>query len=278
MIKTHGRPHSQHTLNALVDAGFPKKDIILMLDNEDDTIETYEELYGDDYRIVVFDKQQIVDIVDSGLRIPVRKVNTYAWQACELYAQQHNIKLCGMADDDITGFRYRYVENGSLKSLHITHGIDKVISEYGKWLENGNVAATAFGTNQMYMGGSQVFDYDKVINYRAPYNFIFRNMRYEFKWCSYMYEDTIVPVKENTYGKYTLQLPFVQLEMKDVDAGAQGGMSSTYSRVSDFKRIGSLLQYHPSCVRYIATNKKVTHGLYKDKAFPKLISSSCKKV
>lgn len=272
-IKTHGRPNSQHTLKALRDAGYTGT-IVLVLDDEDDTIKEYNKYVNDHTSVVVFNKESYVQTVDSGVSNPKREVNLYAWCACEDLAKGLGLTSCVMADDDITGFRYRYIEGNSLKSLHITGNIDLILKSYLDFIESGNVCATAFGTNQMYMGGAEVMKPEKTIDFRAPYNFIFRNMKYDFSWVSGMYEDTISPVLENQRGKYTIQLPFVQLEMKDVAAGADGGMTSTYNQTNTFRRIGSLFQYHPSCVRYVATSKKITHGLHKDRAFPKLISAS----
>lgn len=271
-IKTHGRPNAQHTLHALRDAGYTDE-IVLVLDDEDETYNDYLKYVDEHTHIEEFHKDYFVQSIDSGVSYPKRKVNLYAWCACEDLARAYGLDSCVMADDDITGFRYRFVEDGSLKSVHITQNIEEILKLYLNFITSTGVCATAFGTNQMYMGGAEVMRPDKLIDYRAPYNFVFRNMRYKYSWVSGMYEDTITPVLENQRGKYTLQLPFVQLEMKDVDAGAVGGMSSTYRQTDIFKRIGSLVQYHPSCVRYLATNKKVTHGLYKDRAFPKLVSS-----
>ena len=275
-IKTHGRPDSQHTLHALREAGYKDK-IILVLDDEDDTYCEYLKYEDENTEIRIFNKEHYVQTVDSGVSNPKREVNLYAWCACEDLAREYGLSSCVMADDDITGFRYRFVEGNSLRSLHITQNIEEILNSYLDYIENSGICATAFGTNQMYMGGAEVMKPDKLIDYRAPYNFVFRNMKYEYSWVSGMYEDTIAPVLENQRGKYTIQLPFVQLEMKEVAAGAKGGMSSTYSQTDIFKRVFSLFQYHPSCVRYIATNKKITHGLYKDRAFPKLVSSSIKK-
>ncbi len=272
-IKTHGRPNSQHTLKALREAGYTGT-IVLVLDDEDDTIKEYDRYVNARTAIVVFNKESYVQKIDSGVSNPKREVNLYAWCACEYFAKGLGLTSCVMADDDITGFRYRYAENGSLKSLHITQGMNKILKSYLDFIEDNHVCATAFGTNQMYMGGIDTLRPEKTIDFRAPYNFIFRNMEYDFSWVSGMYEDTISPVLENQRGKYTIQLPFVQLEMKDVAAGAEGGMTVTYNQTNTFKRIGSLFQYHPSCVRYVTTSKKITHGLYKDRAFPKLVSSS----
>lgn len=277
-ICTHGRPNAQYTLEALRNAGYHGR-IILVTDDEDKTYNDYFINYGNgntyNAELLQFDKQHYIDYIDTGVLEPKRKAILYAKCACEDSAKILGLDAFVIADDDLTGFRYRYEDGDTLKSLQITQNLDKIINSYYQFILDYGVCATAFGTNQMFMGG-KISD-ERKGDFRVPYNFVIRNASIPFSWVSEMYEDTISPILENQRGHYTLQLPFVKLEMMELTAGANGGMTETYNQMSIHERIFQIVKYAPTTVKYIATHDKITHSILKDKAYPKLISSFYKK-
>ena len=272
-ICTHGRPDEQHTLKALRKAGYTGK-IILVVDDEDDTVpELMLKTYGD-AEIVRFCKQHYIDTVDIGRSDAKRKAILYAKCACEDVAKERNLDAFVIADDDITDFRFRYESDGKLLTQYVTKNMDVIIESYLTFILDCNVCMTSFGTNQMFMGG-RISD-ERKGEFRIPYNFLFRNTSISFNWISEMNEDTISVLAEHG-NKYMIQLPFIKLEMKELMAGAKGGMTEFYNQMTTGTRIGTILMYSPSNVKYIATAKKITHAIKKDNAFPKLISSSIKR-
>ena len=272
-ICTHGRPDAQHTLHALREAGYTGK-IYLILDDEDSTEAKYYKYCDEHTTIKKFCKQYFVEHVDIGRSDAKRKAILYAKCACEEIANQLKLDAFCIADDDITSFRYRYESGDKLLTQQLTKNMDIVIDEYVKFILTNNICMTSFGTNQMFMGGK--LSAEKKCDFRIPYNFLFRNASISFKWVSEMNEDTISVLSEHS-GKYMLQLPFIKLEMKELMAGADGGMTEFYNQINTAQRINTILMYSPSCIKYMATNKKITHAIKRDNAFPKLVSGKYKK-
>ncbi len=275
-ICTHGRPNAQHTLNTLRSCGYVGK-IYLVLDDEDTTINEYLKLYDrmTDTKILVFCKQDYIDKVDVGYSVAKRKAILYAKCFCEDMAKKLSLKAFVIADDDLVGFRFRYEEGDSLKTQQIHSGLQEIIDAYIDFVISDNVCATSFGTSQMYMGG-KIPD-DKKGNYRVPYNFVFRNTAISFDWLSEMYEDIISVIMASEIGKYTIQLPFVKLEMLPLYAGATGGMTATYQKMPMYERIFQIFKYSPTTIRFVVVGDKLTYAVIKDKAYPKLISSQYRK-
>lgn len=269
-ICTHGRPNAQHTLNAIKEAGYTG-DAHLVVDDEDDTVGA---LYEKGYSVLQFCKQDYIDTVDIGRSDAKRKAILYAKCACEDFAKEFGYDAFVIADDDIVGFRYRYESGDQLLTQQLTANLNEVFKCYSEYILDNNICMTSFGTNQMYMGGK--LSDEKKCDFRIPYNFLFRNTSIPFNWVSEMNEDTISVLAEHS-GKYMIQLPFIKLEMKELMAGAEGGMTENYNSTTTAQRINTILMYAPSCVKYMATNKKITHALKRDNAFPKLISGSFKK-
>ena len=265
LIKTHGRPFNQPTYKSLRAAGFTGQ-IIFIVDDEDKTREYLD--WAEDCGCITFNKQSMIDDTESGVNNPSRNVNLYAWQACERYIRFSEDKRIIMADDDITGFRYRYEENGHLKSQPITKNRDRVFEAVFDYMEEGDVCATSLADSRMFFGGS-------VHESRAVYNFVFRNGRIKMDWMSEMYEETPTSVRASIEGKYIQQLPFIQMNMVPVTGHSGDGMSAMYQKMGILHRSMYPLMFYPSSVELAAN--RTGHIVKIDNAYSKLVSSTCKK-
>lgn len=266
MICTHGRPDNQLTLKTLRELGYTGQ-IWLVLDNEDETYSCYHHNFGlcDDF--VTFNKQYYIDHSDTGTIEDQRKCILYAKNCCEDWAKKKELDAFIIADDDITGFRYRYEKDGHLLSVLVTKNMDKIIEAYYTMIVDNNISASSFGDVRAYIGGV-------IKESRLPYNFVFRNTKYPFEWKSFMYEDTVSPIYNNMIGRYTVQLPQIQFNMKEVDAKEDGGMKAVYEKLSVYKRAFTAKVFNPTSIEI--ANNKVGFELKKDNTFPKLVSSKFK--
>lgn len=269
-ICSHGRPDIS-TVEALKNAGYTGN-ILIVVDDEDDTYDSYLERWG---KVIQFNKQHYVDTVDTGTDIPKRKVILYAKCACEDIAKEGKLKAFAIADDDFTGFRYRYNEDGKLRSLPMTCTFDDMMDNYLDFLLDNNLCMTSIGTNQMYMGGELTAE--KISGYRIPYSFVFRNVSIPFEWKSELFEDVISETLKTQQGYFMMQMPWVQLNLKPLYAGADGGMTDVYQSVNFVKRLFSVVQYLPSAAKVVTTHNSTTYRLMKENAFPKLVSSCYRK-
>ena len=275
MICTHGRPNAQHTLKILRDCGYTGK-IILIVDDEDDTLpELMMKTFGE-AEIVEFNKQMWIDKSDTGTIENQRKCILYAKNFCEDLAKERQLDAFVIADDDIFNFRYRYPEYGKLKSLKITKDMDKVIEAYAEYMLSADIVAIGFGFTQFYFSGENSFSPENFLKYRVPYNFVFRNTKHRIDWMSWFGEDIITAVMYNKRGYFMQDFPFVQQEIKPL-AKEAGGMKDTYDNNSDIRLAMQNIMYLPSELKAFKYRGKYMASIKRDKAFPMLISSSYKK-
>ena len=120
-ILSHGRADNVITYKTLIRSGYTGR-IVIVVDNEDKSINKYIENFGYD-NVVVFDKKEMADSIDEGNNFDNRKVIVHARNVCFKIAKELNIKYFIQLDDDYTSFRYRYVDDkyttkGSVKNLN----------------------------------------------------------------------------------------------------------------------------------------------------------------
>ena len=273
-ICTHGRPNKQLTYNTLKQCGYTGK-IYLVLDDTDNTIQQYIENYGTE-QLIVFDKNHYINSCDTGSNKPVYKCILYAKDAVEDIARDMHLKSFILADDDILKLRFRTIRDSKLYSTDL-NDLNAVLDSYIEYLLNANIATLGFGNSYIYIGGVGGLNPDSLSNRRFTYNFILRNTRYDVNWYSEMNEDSITPILSAQKGQVWLQLPFVQFDMKECQAGADGGMSDVYANMDKFKQYAHFLLYTPSNVRLIERFGKSTHTFDRVKTFPKIISNVWRK-
>ena len=274
-ICTHGRPDKQHTLETLRRCGYTGK-IVLVVDDEDDTLtELMLKTYGK-AEIVEFRKQHYIDKSDTGTNENQRKCILYAKNFCEDMAKEDGLDAFIIADDDILNFRYRYVDGDKLKSQKITNNMDKVIESYIECMLNCDITATGFGFTQFYFSGSESFSNENMQKYRVPYNFVFRNVKHEVNWMSWFGEDIITSVYYGRLGQIWTAIPYVQQEIVAL-ATADGGMKDIYDGNSTVRLAMQNVMYLPAELKAYLYKDKYMASIKRDNAFPKLISSSVKK-
>lgn len=278
-ICTHGRPNKQLTLEALKNCGYTGK-IYLVLDDTDETIQQYLDIYGTE-NVIIFNKNYYInaDKYDNGSNELHPKCIVYAKRAVEDIANQLNFKYFAIADDDITKFSLRYPVANSAKRFKITD-FDSVLSAYINVL-SCDVAAIGFGHVTSYCGGANSFSPENLSKRYLPYQFILRNGNTKVNWTSWFAEDDITELSDGKIGKLWLVVPYVMQETEPIgDINATGGMVDTYKKdnmfVLNFNVIrfcpqSAILRYKPGKLnRYVITR-------YYDRCFPQLISEEYKK-
>lgn len=114
-ILTHGRPTAQHTMSTLINLGYSGT-IYLVVDDTDNTLNDYLNTYDN---VIVFDKNHYINSIDVATNNPMFKSILYGKCAAEDIAKELGLKAFAVVDDDLVGFRFRYAEDNSLKSLRI---------------------------------------------------------------------------------------------------------------------------------------------------------------
>ena len=241
-ILTHGRPHNQDTLKTLRNAGYTGK-VYLIVDDLDNTQEEYQKLYED---VVVFDKMRYVVSSETGISNPHIKFALFARNFIEDYARAIKLNFFGMVDDDLTKFRFRYVEGNKLKSLEVKN-MDKLLECYIDFMDTGNVATTSLASQFQFVGGISSIPEPQSQKLRMCFNFYLRFVKYRVDWISNICHDRITSITCGREGQIWLQLPFVQYDMKELHGINEGGNSDVYREISDFYRIFFSVLFLPDC-------------------------------
>lgn len=272
-ICTHGRPDRQHTYDTLKRAGYTGK-IVFVVDDEDDSVSELRKNFPDDI-IMRFCKQYILEKSPTVSQIPNRKTILYAKNACEEFAQAMKLDSFVIADDDITNFRYRYIENESVKSSDCISQFDKIIDIYNEFMLSNNLIAVGFGIAQYYFSGVDCMT-ENLWKWRVPYNFVFRNASKEILWQSDYGEDIVTAITYADKGEYMMCCPNVQQTIKPLGK-MDDGMAEVYRSISSFKLAEYGFVYHPSAEPPKYYKDHWMSWIKRDNAFPKLISSNYKK-
>lgn len=269
-IISHERADRVETYSMLREAGYTGQ-IYVVLDDQDTEYAKYHKRFGEE--VIKYPKIVYRDITEVCRR--TEGCATYARNAVEDIAKSKNLKAFMVADDDLLRLRYRYNENGVLKSLRISSNLDEIINAYVDFILENNIACASFGTANIYMKG--ISD-EAVSNNRLPFNCFIRNAEFKWTWKAEIYEDAVTDILESWNGDFAMQLPFVQCDMCPMDVGAKGGMTSVYSAISQYEKNFPVLIYAPSCVRLGLGKRSFIYSVKTKNAFPKLVSSRKKHV
>lgn len=246
-ICTHGRPYAQHTLKKLLSTGYTGK-YYLVLDDQDDTIQSYIDEYGAD-NIIVFDKNHYINSMDVGSSNPPYKCIVYAKNACEDIARDMGLSVFVIADDDVVSFRYRWPEDNVLKSMEVKSNIDEILDAYCDALLTMNISTASFGVPSHYFLGVSSITNEKVQSMRIPFQFVFRNTAHKVDWISGFGEDIITAVRYNQLGQFWQVLPQVELSTLPLATGS-GGMLDTYKSLSSFTRAMYNFIFSPTGIKF----------------------------
>lgn len=276
-IISHGRPHNQRTYNLLRQCGYTG-DIKVVVDNEDKTmIEYYKELEADDRAEVgVFNKQEMIDCTDTGIREPMRNFAVFARNAVEQDAMGTH-KLFWVFDDDLTSFRLRFVDGDSLRSMKVTHSLDKIFKLMEDYVSSTQIATLGFGTANNYMSGVKSIEKESS-KFRMCYNGYLRNSQYPVEWSLNMCEDRITSILQNKVGNVWLQLLCLQIDTLPIGGLIEGGNSDVYRNMDKFHQVFFPVMTSPDC-NYTKYMKDKWFTMYDEKTMcPKIISSKYKEI
>lgn len=270
-ICTHGRPTAQHTLKALRTAGYSGK-IYLVVDDEDPTVDGLR-VVSQEYaaEILMFNKHLFISRSDTGTNEIHNKCILYAKNFCEQVALEKNLTAFVIADDDIVGFRFRYKNEGHLRSARVYSTLDGIFSLLVEYMLSTDMLALGMGYPQMYFNSDE-----DISKHRIPYQFVFRNVSKKVEWMSWFQEDIVTAIYYNSIGELLLSLPIVQLMVMSCD-GEDGGMKSEYVSNPSIKRAMQQFVYLPSMFKIKWSKQMYKACVQWNNAYPKVLSGRYKK-
>ena len=275
-ILTHGRPDKVYTVEALKNAGYTGR-IVLVIDNEDKTADQYYEKFGKE-NVVMFDKlkkSKEFDTIDIGRD---RRAIVYARNACFDIAKDLGYKYFLELDDDYTNFRQRFVkDNGQFGSWYLKD-FDAVVDCMIEFLETSGALTVAFAQTGDFIGGSgsKVFK-DKLA--RKAMNSFFCKTDNKFDFIGRINEDVNTYVNLGSKGHLFFTVSDMSLDQTQTQANS-GGMTELYLNAGTYVKSFFTVISNPSSVKLYtvgSSHKRIHHSIDWDNAVPKIISSYYKK-
>ena len=275
-ILTHGRPEKVYTVEALRNAGYTGR-IVLVIDNEDKTADQYYEKFGKE-NVVMFDKlkkSKEFDTIDIGRD---RRAIVYARNACFDIAKDLGYKYFLELDDDYTNFRQRFIkDNGQFGSWYLKD-FDAVVDCMLEFLETSGALTVAFAQTGDFIGGSgsKVFK-DKLA--RKAMNSFFCKTENKFDFIGRINEDVNTYVNLGSKGHLFFTVSDMSLDQTQTQANS-GGMTELYLNAGTYVKSFFTVISNPSSVKLYtvgSSHKRIHHSIDWNVAVPKIISSHYKK-
>jgi hypothetical protein len=275
-ILSHGRSDKIKTYNTLKKQGYTGK-IYIIIDNEDVTADRYIEKFGED-KVVIFDKAKYSKITDTADISGNNQAVVFARNACFDIAEQLGLRYFLQLDDDYGNFRYRYNDNGKLRTKKIQN-LDLLFSYTLDFLNDSGALTVALGQGGDYIGGvcSKLW---KCRLHRKAMNSFFCDVKKPFKFSGRLNEDVNMYTLYGNQGKIIFTIADAQIEQSDTQS-LKGGLTDIYLQYGTYRKSFYSVIYAPQCVKVAemgVKHKRLHHRINWNNCIPLIISEKYKKV
>lgn len=273
-ILSHNRADEIKTHKAVRTAGYTGR-VIIVLDNEDKSIEQYKEQFGDD--VYVFDKLAVSKQVDSMDLGTDRRAVLYARCACFDIAKELGYKYFLELDDDYVNFRSRVLIDDVLRTAYI-RDFDKLVDIMIEFLDTSKAHTVALSQIGDFIGGkgSKMFN-DRLS--RKAMNAFFCTTDRPFKWFGRMNEDVSAYIVLGSRGYLFFTIADVSVDHLATQS-LSGGMSESYLNAGTYVKTFYTVMCAPSSVKIYTVgvvHKRFHHLIDWNASVPKIISGKYKK-
>lgn len=275
-ILSHGRSNNVKTVTTLINYGYTGNWYII-IDDEDNQADRYYHNYGKNH-VIMFSKVAIESDFDIMDNFTGRSVPTFARNAVYKIARSLNLKYFLEADDDLTCFRHRYLDNaGKLCTKYITD-LDSVIERYLEYMDNTPITVLAFAQTGDLIGGKDSKMYSESYRRKAMQGFFVR-VSDPIEYVGRFNDDVNAYVEHGKRGK--LFLTFRDIVMDTVETQVQsGGISQMYLTYGTYVKSFYSVILCPSSV-FIdmmgMNHRRVHHMIDWETSVPKIVSSVFRK-
>lgn len=278
LIITHGRPDKVITYKNLKKSGYTGS-IFLVVDNEDKTIEKYQNNFGTE-NVIVFDKQKYADMVDEGNNFDNRRTTTHARNACFDISEKLGYKYFIVLDDDYTGFHHRYLSKDAKKLLYVNiKNLDKILELFLEYYKNTPFKSIAFAQGGDFIGGAgNPFAIKMPLSRKCMNSFICSTGR-RFWFVGQLNEDVNTYVTLGSKGELFGTVPYINLVQAATQKTA-GGMTDAYLLYGTYMKSFMTVMMAPSCVSVSMLNTgnaRLHHSIKWINTVPVIIDAKHKK-
>ena len=241
-----------------------KYDLYLVVDDQDPQLQRYKDNYPNN--LLIFNKSDRVKMVDTCNTDRNPKTALCARHFIADKAKELGYSYTVMFDDDITGFKYRYVnEEGTFKSQKIEdiNSIFDALMDYMDTAETVNLLS--FTHSSFYAGGKDGM-YSKGLDVMFSQAMIFNLKNFEPRYFRGLEEDFNVTITDISHLHYNVACLCVESPLMN-------SASSVIQEVRDSNRAIYSYVIYPPCVDLLPNGKR---RLKRDNFLPKVISSRFK--
>lgn len=274
-ILSHKRPDSVITLSSLVKSGYTGRWYIIV-DNEDDTVDSYKSNFGEDH-VIVFDKAEEARKTDTCENSGNRNGVVFARNVCFDVARELGLKYFVELDDDYNRFEYRYEENNKLMTSLITD-FDSIAEEMLVFLEESGAYVVAFSQGGDFIGGLGSQNFRKKL-VRKVMNTFFCSVDRPFDFFGLMNDDVNVYTTYGRVGMLFLTYTPVSL-VQGVTQKVSGGLTDIYLSSGTYQKSFYSVMCCPSAVKISSMGDKhsrVHHVVDWEACVPKIVSDKFRK-
>jgi hypothetical protein len=280
-ILTHGRADSVYTFKTLRQQGYTGK-IYLLCDNEDKQIIKYKNLYGTD-TVIVFNKQDAMDITDSGDNFKKRNSVVFARNWNFKVASDLGLTHFWQLDDDYTRFDYSLnAEMQYTTSNNKIGKLDDLLEAMMDFMDTTPFHSIAFAQGGDFIGGEGCTLLSRMRKdeiYRKVMNsFLFRVDR-PVQFMGRINEDVNMYVEWGRRGMLFITSPQLRLQQV-VTQQNSGGLTEIYLDLGTYIKSFYTVMYAPSCVKIAevgTSDRRIHHQVMWKYAVPKILDESHRK-
>lgn len=262
-ILSHGRPDKVLTYDVVRDL-LPKEHLYIVIDDQDKTGDEYRSNYDNVITFCKADRLKLVDTCDTN-KNPKNALCVRSFIIDEAIRLGYDYAF--MLDDDITNFKYRYVnEAGTFKSDKITNLVD-IIDELAEFAEcSSSINLLSFSHSSFYAGGKDGM-YSRGLDIVFSQAMLFKLSSFKSAYFRGLEEDfniTITDIEHLHYNVTSLC----------VESPAMNSESSVISSIAKGNRAMYSYIIYPPCVDVLANGKR---RLHRENFIPKLVGGGYKK-
>lgn len=274
LILSHNRPNDIPTIQTLERHGYTG-DWYIVVDHEDD-YESYTSVY-DDEKIIYFDKDEVVDDVDRADNFDNRNCNVYARNKSFEIAQELGYEYFMMADDDYTGFEYKFDEDFDYGYQQL-NDLDKLIEGAIDLLGEADIDVLAFAQNGDFIGGSESQFGSKVQTKRKIMNTFICRSDNPIEFRGTINEDVNAYTRNQQLGDVYLTVNFASVA-QEMTQQHEGGLTDIYLDKGTYVKSFYTILFCPSSVGLMMLedkHKRIHHKVDWRKTVPKMLSEDAK--